>query len=252
MRLTILGRSPACPNPGGACSGYLVEEDETDLLIDCGTGIVSRLREIVDYRRVSAIIISHMHLDHFIDIIPYAYGLKLVSGLADGSRLPLLLPPNGQQILNDVTSQWKDLPDLMAQVFDIREFDPSQTLRIGDLDITFAETVHYVPCWAIRIAGKKTLVYSADSGPSDRLGAHVKGADLFLAEAALFQKRGVPGEQGHLTPGEAGEIARKAGARRLVLTHFWQEFDVEEMVRAASDTFGGPAEVAEEWKSYLV
>lgn len=252
MRLTVLGRSPACPNPGGACSGYLVEEKDTSVLMDCGTGVVSRIREIVDYRKVSAIVISHMHLDHFIDIIPYVYGLKLISGLADGFRPDLLLPPGGRQTLETITSIWKDLPTFTSETFNVREFDPSTTLRIGRFEITFAQTVHYVPCWALRVKGERTLVYSADAGPSERLVQHAQGADLFLAEAALLEKRGVPGEEGHLTPREAGEIARKAGARRLILTHFWQEFDPQRMVHEASKSFGGPAELAEEWKSYVL
>lgn len=252
MRVTVLGRSAACPNPGGACSGYLVEERDTSVLLDCGTGVVSRLREIVDYRRISAVIISHMHVDHFIDIIPYTYGLKLMSGLVDGFRPKLLLPPGGRRTLETITSIWKDLPGSMTQVFDISEFDPLSTLKVGGLNITFAQTVHFVPCWAIRITGNRTLVYSADTGPSDQLVKHVHGADLFLAEAALLEKRGAPGEEGHLTPREAGEIARLGGAKRLVLTHFWQEFDIHRMIHEASTAFGGPAEPAEEWKAYIL
>lgn len=253
MRLTVLGRSPACPNPGGACSGYLVEDRDTSILMDCGTGIVSRLREIVDYRRISAIIITHMHADHFLDIIPYVYGLRLLGGALDGFRPELLLPPGGRQTLETITSLWKDLPAFTAQVFRMREFDPAQTLQIGRLTVSFAETVHFIPCWSLRVEGEsKVIVYSSDSGPSASVEALARGADLLLAEAALLEKRGVAGEEGHMTPHEAGEMARRAGVRRLILTHFWAEFDQDKMARDASAAFGGPAEIAEEWKSYIL
>ncbi|MCL5265420.1 MAG: MBL fold metallo-hydrolase [Chloroflexi bacterium] len=252
MRLTILGRSAACPNPGGACSGYLLEDGDASILLDCGTGIVSRLRQVCDYRKLSAIIISHLHVDHFIDIIPYIYGLKLISGIVDGRRLPLFLPPGGSSTLNTILSMWKDLPTLASEVFEIQEFNPSEALKVGHLSLSFAQTVHYIPCWATRVDAGKTLIYSADSGPSEALVDLAQGGDLLLAEAALLEKKGVPAEAGHLTPREAGEIAKRAGVARLVLTHFWQEFDAQRMVREAGEAFGGPIELAEEWKAYTL
>ena len=77
MRITVLGKSPAWQDAGGACSGYLVQEGETTLLLDCGNGVFGKLRERVDYTDVDAVLISHMHADHFIDLIPYSYALLL-------------------------------------------------------------------------------------------------------------------------------------------------------------------------------
>jgi ribonuclease BN (tRNA processing enzyme) len=193
-----------------------------------------------------------MHIDHFIDIIQYSYGLKLMSGLADGFRPELLLPPGGMQTLSVFTSPWKDLFGTISEMFRVREFDPSATTNIGNCQITFAPTVHYVPCWAIRVVGRKTLVYSSDTGPSEQLVEIANQADLFVVEAAFMEKGGVPGEEGHLTPSEAGLVARRAGVRRLLLTHFWQEFDAKRMIREAGEAYGGPAELAEEWKSYVL
>ena len=77
MRITVLGKSPAWQDAGGACSGYLVEEGETTLLLDCGNGVFGKLREHVDYTDVDAVVISHVHADHFIDLVPYSYALLL-------------------------------------------------------------------------------------------------------------------------------------------------------------------------------
>ena len=75
MRITVLGKSPSWQDAGGACSGYLVEDGETSLLLDCGNGVFAKLRERVDYTDVDAVLISHLHADHFLDLVPYAYAL---------------------------------------------------------------------------------------------------------------------------------------------------------------------------------
>src|SRR3954466_13424560 len=75
MRLTILGKSPSWQDADGACSGYLLEEGETCVLVDCGNGVFSKLRRYRDYGSVDAVVISHLHADHFLDLVPYSYAL---------------------------------------------------------------------------------------------------------------------------------------------------------------------------------
>ena len=92
MRLTVLGSSPACQNPGGACSGYLIEQDGVTILIDCGSGVFSRLQQYVEPDRVDAVIISHMHADHTLDLIQYRYYL-FFAGLAGTLSAPAAAVP---------------------------------------------------------------------------------------------------------------------------------------------------------------
>ena len=75
MRLTVLGKSPSWQDAGGACSGYLIEESDTRVLLDCGNGVFGKLRERMDYVDVDAVVISHLHADHIMDLVPYASGL---------------------------------------------------------------------------------------------------------------------------------------------------------------------------------
>src|ERR1043166_7344733 len=75
MRLTVLGKSPSWQDADGACSGYLIEEDGFRLLLDCGNGVFSKLRRFVDYVDVDAVVISHLHADHFLDLVPFSYAL---------------------------------------------------------------------------------------------------------------------------------------------------------------------------------
>src|SRR5215217_5611745 len=75
MRLRILGKSPSWQDAGGACSGYLIEDGRTTVLVDCGNGVFSKLRRYRDYTRVDAVLITHLHADHFLDLVPFAYAL---------------------------------------------------------------------------------------------------------------------------------------------------------------------------------
>lgn len=253
MRFTVLGRSAACPNPGEACSGYLVTHGDVQLVLDCGTGCVGRLRQLVDFRQVSAIIVSHMHFDHFADLIPYTYGLKLGIPLGTGYCPHLYLPPGGRSVLNDVVARWHDLAGFIYDVFHVHEFDPDASYRFGPLAVGFVPTRHYVPSWGIRVTdGERTLAYSSDAGPSEQMADLAANVDLFVCEAALKVRTGALKEFGHLTAREAGEIALAASARRLLLTHLWQEHDLERMVTEAADAFRGPVELAQEMKSYLI
>ena len=85
MRITVLGKSPAWQDAGGACSGYLVEEDDFALLLDCGNGVFSKLRRHRDYVDVDAVLISHLHADHFLDLVPFSYALMLCAAPAAGA-----------------------------------------------------------------------------------------------------------------------------------------------------------------------
>lgn len=253
VRLIALGTGPAFPARGGATSGYLVTHDGTSLLMDCGTGVVSNLQKHLDFRAVSAIVISHMHADHFLDLIPYRYGLRYAPCGRTTGRIALHLPPGGFTVLRHVVAPFADEPETFWEVFQVSEYDPGGALRVGGLTVRFAQTRHLMPAFAMSVeaAGQK-LVYSADSAPSERLVALARGADLFLCEATLQRREQDAPGGAHMTAAEAGAAAAHAGVGRLLLTHIWQEYDETQSVLQASDAFGGPVELAVENESYEV
>jgi ribonuclease BN (tRNA processing enzyme) len=248
MQLTILGGSAAGPNPGQGCSGYLVESGTTRVVIDLGSGTFPELRRHVDYRLIDGVVLSHGHLDHFLDILALRYALAYNPVVAY-RRLPLWLPPGGLELLyrlaQAVTAD-SDTEEFLA-VFDAKLYDPDALLAIGELQLRFHPTVHYDPCWAVRISNgvDGDLFYTADTGPAANLAAAANGSRVLVAEGTerensreLFESRG------HMTPAEAGALARDAGVKVLVLSHLWVEDDPFRAVSEATRMFGGAVELA--------
>ena len=135
-------------------------------------------------------------------------------------------------------------------MFEIDEFDPEGRLTIGDFTVTIAPTVHFVPCWAMRVQpgdGSGDLVYTADTGPAAELAQFAAGARVMVAEATTppAQRDAVPyGARGHLTVDEAAALAAGAGAATLVLTHMFEEHDPPALAAAAGNAFPGEIVVA--------
>jgi ribonuclease BN (tRNA processing enzyme) len=256
MKITVLGKSPAWQDGGGACSGYLIEEAGTTVLLDCGNGVFGKLRARCDYTDVDAVVISHMHADHFIDLIPYSYALLLTPrqqpvpvaghpGTADPARPRLVAPPGAKQIFRNVVGSWGD-GELVEQAFELEEFDPRTTIEIGPLGFRFAEVPHFILTHAVEVSSNGgRFTFGADCRPCEELVEFARETDLLFVEATLPRPERT-GIRGHLTPSEAGEHARRAGARRVVLTHISDELDLDWARDEASTAFGGPVAVARE------
>ena len=248
MRLTVVGKSPAWQDRDGACSSYLLEHDGCHLLLDCGNGAFAKLRCHVDYTGVEAVVVSHMHADHFLDLVPYAYALKLAPGDRDARPL-LYAPPGATEVLRRVVGAWGS-EDLVQESFRLHEYDPASMLEVGPFQLSFAPVPHFTTTYAIAVeAGGARVAYGADSRPAPELVEFARDADLFLVEATLPRPE-PEGARGHLTPAEAGEAGRAANAKRLVLTHISDELDLDEARSLAAGSFGGAVEVAEQGAVY--
>lgn len=273
LRLTVIGCSAAMPRPGGACSSYLVTYGAVNVLMDCGPDSLSFLRGQINPRNLDAIVISHLHADHTLDLVPLAYGLKYGPPEGDerkprGERLALFVPPGGKAFLKGLAEALDGgdgKSDFWAP-FIIAEYDPDGTLVVGSctrsdhadyLNLRFAPTKHYIPCQAIKITPPgddphPTFVYGADSAPVDSLIQFAHGADLLILEATLDTPE-TPVPVGHITPRQAAEIATAAGdVKRLLLTHYWGHVPPETMIAEAREAFDGPVSVAMERATYIV
>jgi ribonuclease BN (tRNA processing enzyme) len=251
MRLRILGKSPSWQDAGGACSGYLLQDGQTTVLIDCGSGVFSKLRRYADYARVDAIVISHLHADHFLDLIPYAYGLTHTQRSIGDARPRLLVPEQGYSRLKTVAGTWGG-EHLIGDAFSVEEYTQDSNPKIGSLEFCFASVPHFIDSYAMSVRSQTAsgwMTYGSDCGPSPALIDLATGSDLLLLEATL-PKMDAPGSSGHLTPRQAAEHARAAGAGFLVLTHISDELDLLSALNDARGVFGGPVAIASEGQCY--
>ena len=262
MRITVLGKSPSWQDAGGACSGYLVEQDGFRLLLDCGNGVFSKLRHHVEYVDVDAVLISHLHADHFLDLVPFSYALvyaprqqPVAVGGFPGTNTParpnLYAPMGAGDVFRHLVACWGD-EELIMRAFELAEYDGPDELSVGPFMVRFCEVPHYTRTFAVEVTDPRgRFTYSADCSPNEQLVRFARDSDLLLIEATLPRPERT-GMRGHLTPAEAGEHGRRAGARRVVLTHFSDELDPEWARSEASRAYGGPVELAHEGAVYAV
>ncbi len=264
MRLTVLGKSPSWQDAGGACSGYLVTDEDTMVLLDCGNGVFGKLREKADYVDVDAVVISHMHADHILDLVPFPYALTYAPrqqpvpvhgwpGTDTPARPRLIAPKGAAAMLRAIVGTWGS-EDLIDSAFAIEEYDPSDTITIGNLQVRFCPVSHYIDTFAIGVTAPATgarLTYSSDTAPNEDLIAFAAGTDLLLIEATLPRAER-DGPRGHLTPQEAGEHARRAGVKHVVVTHLSDELDCDWAGTEAGTAFGSPVTVAVDGAVYDV
>jgi ribonuclease BN (tRNA processing enzyme) len=242
VRITVLGKSPAWQDAGGACSGYLVESGPTRVLLDCGPGVFAKLREHCDYAALDAVVLSHLHADHILDLVPYGAGL--LYGPRNG-RPALHVPPEGREHLAALCAAASMRESHVERAFALQGYDPDEPLAVGTLTLRFASVPHYVPTWAIEVTdGAARFTYGADCGPGDELPEFARDTDLLIAEATLVEPDSAP--RGHLTPREAGELGRRARARRLVVTHYTDEVDADWIAAEAAAGYGPAVALAAE------
>jgi ribonuclease BN (tRNA processing enzyme) len=218
VTLTVVGCSPAWPNPGGAQSGYLLE-GPGKVLLDCGPGVLAKMREREAWPVVDAIAVTHWHLDHWGDLVPWVWGATLGPG-QDVDRPELWVPPEGRDMLGTIGSRIGQ-PGMFEEAFDLHEYTDGETFEAAGFEITPHRVLHYdLVAFGFRASANGTVVgYSGDSGPSDGLTHLARDADLFVCEATLLAPNPEGGMRGHLSAEEAVEAFEASGAKRLLLTH---------------------------------
>jgi len=249
VRVWVLGRCGGYPRPGEACSGYLVEAGGLRLALDLGHGVLSRLLLRVSAYDLTALVLSHLHPDHVADVPALRVALRWGRRPPDRpGRLPVLAPEAAARYFACVTGE-EELQEF--EFFPVPQSDP---VELDGVRMRFTRTRHPVEAYAVRVeAGGRVLAYTADTAPSEEVVELSLGADVLVAEATLSEAYADRAEAaGHMTGSQAGAMARRAGVRRLLLTHFFPTTDPQESVAAAQKAFGGPVEAVEEGKAYEV
>jgi ribonuclease BN (tRNA processing enzyme) len=248
LSVTILGSGTCVPSLKRSSCSVLMRAEDNIMLFDSGAGTMRRLLEAgVEIYDVSFLFYSHFHPDHTSELVPFLFSNKY----PDGSRRkrPLtLVAGNGflkfYENLKLVYGHWIELdPDLLNMIeldntdHDMRRFD--------DFKVESIPVEHNPESIAYRITGPdgQSVVYSGDTDFSDNLVMLSKDADLLICESALPDELKA---KGHLTPSLAGEIAKRANVRKLVLTHFYPECDQADVEKECRKTYSGPLILAED------
>lgn len=241
--LTVLGCAGSHTGPGRACSGYLLQADGTSVLLDCGNGSTANLQLHCDISEIDAIVVTHRHVDHCVDLIGMYYALRFHD---EGPRsIDLYAAPEVVDMLTGMLSEDSALE--FREAFRCHEVTGGDHLDLGPFVIDLFDSVHPVPTVSVRVDYQGTvLTYSSDSAGGDQLLAAARGADTFLCEAT-WQGDADQWPGGiHLVARDAGRIAREAGVGRLVLTHVLGSLDRGVSLREAQETFDGEVLLAED------
>jgi ribonuclease BN (tRNA processing enzyme) len=248
VKLTVLGSSGTWPNPDTATSGYLVQQEGFNLWMDAGTGTLANLQHHIELSRIDAIVISHEHPDHFVDLYPCFYAWHY--GELGRPGLPVFVPTDFTQKLADVVSI--DSQVVMRTAFAFTEVTPGESFEVGPFRIKTEPMAHLgLPALGFRIRSDGTvLAYTGDTGPTHHVVDLARDADLLLAEATWQDRDDLL--PFHLSSRQAAIHARESGVGSLVLTHIWPTLDREISKEQAQQEYDGPIEAAVEGASFEV
>lgn len=240
MKLTVVGWAGSFPGPESPASCYLVEHEGTSVLLDLGNGSLGALQRFTDIYAVDAVFVSHLHVDHCIDLCSY-YVARKYRPEGPATRIPVY----GPRGTADRMAAAYGLPQRtgMHDEFNFVSHAPG-AVRVGPLTVETARMAHPVETYAMRVtAAGRSLVYSADTGPTDRLVELSRDADLALYEASFVEGEDNPADL-HLTGAQAADHANRAGVERLILTHLVAWNDTEQVRAEAEAAYDGDLLVA--------
>ncbi|KLI74821.1 MULTISPECIES: MBL fold metallo-hydrolase [Lacticaseibacillus] len=226
MKLTVLGYLGGYPDAGHATSTYLVESGDYHLLMDLGSGGLLALEKVFDPLQLDAVLLTHYHHDHTADVGVLQYYYQLRKG--DKKVSPLPIYGHTMDPLNFGSLTFGPYTQGMG-------YSADSTLHLGPFTITFLETQHPVPAFAVRIVESgtnKVLVNTSDTRYFSGLAAFAKNADLLMADTNFLADQPTP--RWHLTAPEAGQLAKDAGVKQLLLTHLPQQLDLDTLKQQAA------------------
>jgi ribonuclease BN (tRNA processing enzyme) len=240
VELTVLGAGPAYTDrPGATGASYLVRSGEAAVLLDLGQGSFPALASRFEPSRLSALFISHLHPDHFIDLVPLRHYLRFE--FMPPKRVAVHAPAGLAKRLDDLHAE----PGFAAAVLDVHDLLVGTT-RTGPFDVEAVPVTHTENSYGFRVTAGSGggLVYSGDCGRWEDLAAAVRPGDVLLAEAS-FGPGPVPEGAFHLDGPAVGRLAAATRPSRVLLTHIQMGFDRGATVDAVRAAFSGEIEVVD-------
>ena len=249
VELTILGNYGAYAPANGACSGYLLKIDGYQIMLECGNGAFSKALKYTDVSKLGMVIISHLHADHYSDLYCLRQALKYQ--MREGLRTEpvILYLPGGSEAL---MAEFKALDD----VFMVVELEDAKAELndFGLFQLGFFAVQHQIPTYGVQLfaGGEKVLTYTADTGWYPALEASCRDSRFLLAEASLKEYERVDRGDTHMTARQAAMLAQNSGAPNLILTHFFPEYNLNQLRREAEAHFEGTLYMSASGKKYIL
>lgn len=249
LQFTVIGSSGTHPAYGRVCSSYLLDDGNHRLLLDAGNGSLSNLTQVLDLTELDGVIISHLHPDHFVDLVSMAYALRFhPSG-------PLTVPVWGPAGTREMLTRHLDADS--RERFDenlrVLEVTPHSRITMAELEVELFPSNHPAGAMSMRVAaGGAVVAYSGDSGGSEALVDCARDADLFVCDATWSVQDGPHPEGLHLTGDGAGRYAARAGAKRLLVTHVGPYADRVQVAAEAAAAFDGETLLADDLQEHVL
>lgn len=240
-RLTVIGCAGTHASAQRVCSAYLLNHDGYNLLLDIGPGALHNLSKVIDVADLDAVLVSHAHPDHFLDLYGLQYALRFHPD--QPGPVPVYGPPGLEVTVKAI------LPaESAAKLGDLLEFPvvaPDQTLSLGPLDVELFGMRHPVPCVGSRVtAADRVVAFTGDTAPTPATTPLARDADLFLCDATWRESQRPLPEGIHCTGLEAGQAAADAGVATLVVTHVSPYNDPAVVADEAATAYDGDIVIA--------
>lgn len=244
MKLTVIGFWGAYPEKNESSSCYLIEHKDTKVILDCGSGALSQMKNYVETKDLDAVVLSHLHEDHCADIGCFKYEIMIDT----------LLGKRKKSIDIWAGDSSKKVKSLSYKSYcNGRNYKDLDGFTTGSLKFSVIKNLHDIPSYAIKVTDSdgKVLVYSGDTGFYDELISFSKDASCFLCESSLYSYQ--HGDiKGHLTAKEAGYIAASANVGHLILTHLPHYGNIDDMAHEAGEKFNNKITVAYKGLSVII
>ncbi|KGM99736.1 MBL fold metallo-hydrolase [Clostridium botulinum] len=230
MRITVIGYWGAYPEKNEATTGYLLQSGDHNILVDCGSGILSKVQEYIPLNKIDSVMLSHYHGDHAADVIPLQYEAGISKKLSKRDKEIQIYGHN-------LSSEFKELTS--KGISNGNKIDDNIEVTIGKLKVTFKWVKHPVPTLAMRFEEEgKVFAYSGDTEWCEGVIDIAKDADLFICETSLYNNQ-LGKVKGHLTAGEVGKIGSMNNVKKLVLSHLPHYGNLDDLVKEAKEEFNG-------------
>jgi len=239
FEVVVLGASGTYPTFDSPTTGFLLQSGGSNVWLDAGTGTFANLQRHTNFFDLDAVVLSHLHLDHILDLYPFYYALRYSKESRGPQAMKVYAPAGARERLEPLASSGGVHHAGFEGFLDFHSIASGDKVNTGDFAFTFQQSIHPVETLGMRIeAGGKTLAYTADTGPSPELTELAVGADVLIAEASMQEQQENMTEV-HMTAEQAGELAAEARVGRLVLTHIVPGLDHLESVKQAASKFDG-------------